>query len=241
MLSEDEENLSDVKLDDDDEKLIHRVFYSFLGQDAGVSQIDQTNDGRESSREDSDEFSDLSDVDDKELINKYKELKGLGPNTNLSEQEKQRLIISNLSDDQMERFEAYRRMTVNKPSLKKVCGGVLGHSLPQNLTVVLAGLSKLFLGEIITRAQEVKERDDKAKLKQDIFLKRKRNLENMNKLADGEEIDQDDPKLVYRGDITSPLQAEHIREAWRLYRLENSSSFSSQWKAQGDSDGKMFR
>lgn len=236
---EDDDHLSDVSLDEEDEELIWRVFYSSLEEKTRDSSL--IDDGGEFSESDElDYLSDISDIDDPELVSKYKELKSQNIGS-LNEEEKKRLIIANFTDDQMERFESYRRMTVNKPGVKKVCNGVLGHSIPQNIAVVLAGLSKLFLGEIITRAFEIQEREDKAQLILDIDNKKKQKLDILKSLENGKEIEVDDRKLQYRGDNKKPLLPEHIREAWRLYKLENSGVFNAQWRSQGDADGKLFR
>lgn len=223
------DTLSDVSLDEDDEELVWRVFYSPLEEKKLAEQ------------DDNEEVSDLSDVDDPELVARYKELKSQ-QDAPISEDEKRRLLINSFSEDQMERFEAYRRMTVNKPGVKKICNSVLGHLIPQNIAVVMAGLSKLFLGEIITRAFEVQEREYKAQLILDIDAKKRRKREVLKSLAAGEPVvDTPVQKLEYLGDGRMPLQPEHIREAWRLYRLENSGVFSSQWRTLGEGDGKMFR
>lgn len=229
----DTEYLSDVSLDEEDEELIWRVFYSPLEEKQKAAQTTQ---------QDLDEdISDLSDIEDAELVEKYKQLKAQ-ENAPLSEDEKRRLLITSFTEDQMERFEAYRRMTVNKPGVKKICNSILGHSIPQNIAVVMAGLSKLLLGDIITRAFEVQEREYKAQLIIDIEAKKQQKRETLRKLAAGVDV-QEAPtrKLEYLGDLRGPLQPEHIREAWRLYRLDTSGAFSSQWRTTGEGDGKMFR
>lgn len=242
MSSSDEENYSDVSLDEDDEELIWRVFYSALeskGQttEASSHESDDLNKSLESDTE----ISDLSDIDDEELVQQYKSLKNGTINKSMTDEEKQRLLISNLTESQMEKFEAYRRMTVNKPGVKKICNGVLSHSIPQNIAVVLAGLSKLFLSEIITRSFEIQERNNKAKLIMDIDNKKKQKNEILKSLANGNEVEVDHKPLKYNGDIQTPLQPDHIREAWRLYKLENSSSLKASWREEGDSNGRMFR
>ncbi|KAK6453861.1 transcription initiation factor TFIID subunit 11 [Scheffersomyces xylosifermentans] len=246
--SEREDNYSDVSLDEEDEELIWRVFYSRLEKN-GYSLKDSPEDYYEendsSSEEEGDdedeEISDISDIDDPELVAKYRDLKEKKIDKTLDEEQKKRLLIANFTDEQMERFESYRRMTVNKPGVKKICNGVLGHSIPQNIAVVLAGISKSLLGEVISRALELQERDHKAKLILDIDFKKRQKREILDSLDRGQEIEVDDRRLQYEGDKVKPLQPNHIREAWRLYRLENSSVPSSQWRRQGDADGKIFR
>lgn len=232
-MSDSEDTYSDVSLDEDDEELVWRVFYSEQEEKKAIDEKDGLED---------DDISDVSDIDDPELVAEYRQLKAQ-ENTPVSEDEKRRMLIASFSEDQMERFEAYRRMTVNKPGVKKICNSVLGHLIPQNIAVVMAGISKLFLGEIITRAFEVQEREYKAQLILDIDAKKRRKREVLKSLAVGTDVILDPPehKLEYLGDSQMPLQPEHIREAWRLYMLENSGVFSSQWRSLGEGDGKMFR
>lgn len=267
-MSDSEENLSDISLDEEDEELIWRVFYG----DVEKRQRSNTNSGYPTdeseseilNQEDDDEnesISDLSEVDDLDLVAKYEELKSMEQNrkrkredrstgdshfgtpSELTDEERKRLIIGSFSNDQMDRFESYRRMTINKLGVKKICNSVLGHSIGQNIAVVLAGVSKLFLGEIITRAFEIQERDYKARLIVDIDNKKRQKRDILKSLELGKEevVEVDDRKLQYFGDREIPLQPEHIREAWRMYKLENSGDLNAAWRTQGDSDGKMFR
>lgn len=147
------------------------------------SELDESEESEDTSEEeeeetgdedfDEDDLSDLSDIDDPALVATYKALMSEKVNKNLGEEEQRRLLISNFTDDQMERFEAYRRMTVNKPGVKKICNGIVGHTIPQIIAVVMAGVSKLFLGEIISKAFEIQERNSKGRLLMDIETKKK--------------------------------------------------------------------
>jgi transcription initiation factor TFIID subunit 11 len=234
---------SDVSLDEEDEALVWRVFYGDYekrmraqggGGDADDAPADLFNSD--------DDISDLSEVEDLDLVARYEELKhGDAAAAELDDEAQKRLIISLFTEDQMDRFESYRRMRVNKPGVKKVCSGVLGHSVAQNVAVVLAGLLKLLLGEIITRAMECQERDHKARLIADIDLKKRQKRDELRALEEGLEPPVVDTKLEYYGDRPQPLQPEHIREAWRLYRLESGGALSHSWRTQGDADGKFFR
>lgn len=229
---------SDVSLDEEDEELVGRVFYSeepHLPDDVlPISEDEKSDLGEMSDTE-------LEQVDDPELVARYKKLKSRKPDSDLNEEDRKRLMISNFTDDQMDRFEAYRRTTVNKPGVKKICNGVLGQLIPQNLAVILAGLSKLYLSEIITKAFEVQEREYKAKLIMAIDEKKRHKKQVLKNIANGKDVDVKNIDLVYEGDIQTPLRPEHIREAIRLYKLENSSAFNAQWRSQGEADGKLFR
>ena len=39
----------------------------------------------------------------------------------------------------------------------------------------------------------------------------------------------------------SPILPEHIREAWRLYRLQSDTLPNAYWRTQGEAQGSMFR
>ncbi|ODV80234.1 histone-fold-containing protein, partial [Suhomyces tanzawaensis NRRL Y-17324] len=244
--SVDNESVSDISLDEDDEELIWRVFYNDLDRKTGLLDQstqdieDHNNYYEEDEDEDIEDVSDLSDIEDSELAQRYRELRETKIDKDMPEEEKKRLLISHFSEDQMERFEAYRRMTINKPGVKKICNSVLGQSIPQNLAVVLAGISKLFLGEIITKAFEVQERENRSKLIIDIDEKKKQKLAVLKSLEQGKEVNVDDKskKLQYGGDVAKPLQPNHIVEAYRLYKMENSGAFESQWRREGEVDGK---
>lgn len=236
-MSDSESFQSDVSLDEEDEEFIWKVFYSKLDNDING---DAPLNGPESEAE----FSDLSDIEDADpvLVAKYQQLKNREKQS-LAEDEQKTLLMSSFSEEQMERFEAYRRMAVNKAGVRKVCNGILGNTMPQNIAVVMAGLSKQLLSELITLAFEVQERDNKAQLILDIDEKKKRKRETIKKLALGDESVSAEPerKLEYMGDYKLPLTPDHIREAWRIFQTQGSGSFQSKWRTEGEGDGKFFR
>lgn len=231
-MSDSESIQSDVSLDEEDEEFIWKVFYSKLESDPAYPP---NSDG---------DFSDLSDIEEEDpvLVARYKELMKR-EKQDLVEEEQKALLISSFTEEQMERFEAYRRMAINKAGVRKVCNGILGNTMPQNITVVMAGLSKQLLSEIITLAFEVQERESKAQLIMDIDDKKQRKRDMIKRLADGDEslpVDHE-RKLEYLGDYKLPLTPNHIREAWRIFQTQGSGSFQTKWRTQGEGDGKFFR
>lgn len=243
-MSDSESIQSDVSLDEEDEALIWRVFYAdrhepgerpdapLLPLPAGPALHPPALPIQEP-QEPLDELSDpsdLSDIDDEALVARYRELKN-NPAPEMSDDDKNRLLVTSLTDAQMERFEAYRRMRVNKPGVKKIANAVLGHSIPQNIAVVLAGLSKLLLGDVITKAFEVQEQEYKTQLVLDIDAKKNRKRQTIRMLAAGENVPAiAERPLEYLGDRKMPLTADHVREAWRLYRMENSGTIPNYWR-----------
>lgn len=196
----DSDSDTDISLDEEDEELIGRVFFSHLDQVGHLkvkdSDMDEVADEAESIPITAE---DLQDIDDPELAEQYWRTKRSRTIEELSEEEQKRLLITNLTNDQMERFEFYRRLTINKGGIKRICNGVVGHSIPQVLATVLAGVSKLFVSEIISGAFEAQEREHKAKLLDDIQEKkrRKKNYIAQSLETHGERLDNDNNKTNY--------------------------------------------
>ncbi|KAJ2632636.1 transcription initiation factor TFIID subunit 11 [Coemansia sp. RSA 1290] len=94
-----------------------------------------------------------------------------------------------MDDEQRQRYSAYRQTMLNKGNIKRLVSQILGQQASSTLTFVVAGFSKVFVGEIVERALEIH---------------------------------------MERGD-QGPLQPEHLREAYRLYKKEHPeiSSFTS--------------
>ncbi|WPK26572.1 hypothetical protein PUMCH_003930 [Australozyma saopauloensis] len=236
-MSDSESFQSDVSLDEEDEEFIWKVFYSKLEADSAGNAIG-SGDANEL------DLSDISDIEEAfpELVQKYKQLKNR-ESEQLTEDQQKAILMSSLSQEQMDRFEAYRRMAVNKAGVRKVCNGILGNTMPQNIAVVMGGLLKQLLSEIISLAFEVQEREYKAQLILDIDEKKKRKRDSIKKLALGDESLPAEPerKLEYMGDYKLPLTPDHIREAWRIFQTQGSGAFQSKWRSQGECDGKFFR
>ncbi|KAK9468512.1 hTAFII28-like protein conserved region-domain-containing protein [Lipomyces arxii] len=126
-------------------------------------------------------------------------------------QEDLRKLISSFTEDQMERYETFRRANVNRGGVKKLANAVLNQSIADNVAMAISGFSKVFLGEVVERALDVQQR-----------------------------MDPPDPLNPYA--VAGPLQSEHIREAWRLYRQETGLVPAAHWRRQGGrGDGRMFR
>lgn len=98
-----------------------------------------------------------------------------------AEKARMKLLLDSFNEDQMARYEVFRRVTLNKINVKKLANSILAQSLPQNIAVVIAGSGKVFVGEIVERARQIQS---------------------------------------IRGQHGS-LEPEHLREAYRLYKLES--------------------
>ncbi|KAJ2547157.1 transcription initiation factor TFIID subunit 11 [Coemansia sp. RSA 1933] len=61
-----------------------------------------------------------------------------------------------MTEEQQQRYNVYRRTALNKGAMKKLVSGILNQQVSSTLTFVVAGFSKVFVGEIIERALQVK-------------------------------------------------------------------------------------
>lgn len=224
----------------------------------------------------------------------------------LNETELKRLFMSNLDEEQMNRYEVFRRTSLAKNQIKKISGIVTNQTVATNINLLLGGIGKIFVGEIVEKALEIKDKwllsmaISRFNERKQIGQRLKKHLKKLTKLvepkndeddddgindsvdeSEGELQDTDDEQeakfisasnellktdknteqiriglikqynkllLKFNGlDVSvekykdSPLLPEHIHEAWRLYRIENDTVLSGQYRTQGESNGVMFR
>ncbi|CAG8840479.1 32485_t:CDS:2, partial [Gigaspora margarita] len=71
--------------------------------------------------------------------------------------EQHNMLLKAFSKEQTERFEVYRRSALSKPNVKKLVSGILGQPCSNNISIVVAGFSKIFIGEIVEKALDIKK------------------------------------------------------------------------------------
>lgn len=69
-----------------------------------------------------------------------------------------KVLMDNFSPAQYDRFEAYRRHALPKQAVRKVIQQTLGQQVSQPVAQIVAGFSKVFVGEIIEKARAVQQR-----------------------------------------------------------------------------------
>jgi len=69
-----------------------------------------------------------------------------------------KVLLENFTPEQNARFEAYRRSALNKNSVKKVVQNTTGLVVSAPVAQVLAGVAKVFVGEIVEKARAIQER-----------------------------------------------------------------------------------
>ncbi|XP_032668368.1 transcription initiation factor TFIID subunit 11 isoform X2 [Odontomachus brunneus] len=76
------------------------------------------------------------------------------------EREKMQVLVSNFTEDQLNRYEMYRRAAFPKAAIKRIMQTITGCSVSQNVVIAMSGIAKVFVGEIVEEALDVMERHD---------------------------------------------------------------------------------
>ncbi|KAI8046975.1 hTAFII28-like protein conserved region-domain-containing protein [Gilbertella persicaria] len=71
--------------------------------------------------------------------------------------EDMKTLLENFSEDQLQRYEGYRRSALNRTNVKRLVSQVLNQQCSQTMAFVVAGFSKVYVGEIVEKAKEIME------------------------------------------------------------------------------------
>lgn len=76
----------------------------------------------------------------------------------LDQDEQFKLLVTNLDEQQTNRFEVFHRTSLNKTQVKKLAGMVINQSVTENVRVFLQAIGKVYAGEIIELALHVRQK-----------------------------------------------------------------------------------
>ncbi|KAL0716803.1 hypothetical protein Bca4012_066125 [Brassica carinata] len=66
---------------------------------------------------------------------------------------KMQTILTHFTVDQMSRYESFRRSALHKSNMKKVLQSITGQKVSDTLNIVVCGIAKMFVGELVETAR----------------------------------------------------------------------------------------
>lgn len=77
----------------------------------------------------------------------------------LEERERMQFLVSNFTEDQLDRYAMYRRASFPKATIRRIMQTISGStSIGQNVIIAMSGVAKVFVSEVVETALQEMER-----------------------------------------------------------------------------------
>lgn len=145
------------------------------------------------------------------------------------ELQKQNVLLNALSPAEQDRFVAFRRANLHRPTVRKLVNQTLSQSVPQSIINVVNGYTKTFVGELLDIALDVQlewmaaGKEQIARVADHGAATRRDNVmvdvdeALQEKGLDGRDALKERLKVSQRG----PIMPDHLREALRRYKRDS--------------------
>lgn len=186
---------------------------------AGTARGGAVEDDEAPEDDDEDDDAQLGDMVNASKMNEAREAQEL---------QKQNVLLNALTPAEQDRFVAFRRANLHRPTVRKLVNQTLSQSVPQSIINVVNGYTKTFVGELLDIALDVqlewtaasKEQPDrvpdtKAAPVADVTVT---DIDSVvhEKGLEGRDALKERLKVPKRG----PLLPDHLREALRRYKRD---------------------
>lgn len=72
------------------------------------------------------------------------------------ENKRMQVLMANFSEEQLNRYEIYRRSAFQKSTVKKIVQTVSSKTVSASVVIAMSGIAKVFVGEIVEKALDIK-------------------------------------------------------------------------------------